>query len=84
MPIFDYKCHSCGSKEERMVKKHDDEVLCSECSHIMDKQISAPSFVLNGTGWYQTDFRGDKPRHLRDKENSEGWTRGMSDRFTDE
>lgn len=34
---------------------------CPKCGHeAFAKQLSAPSFQLNGTGWYATDFKGKK------------------------
>ena len=35
----------------------------------MQRKVSAPSFRLAGSGWYETDFKkeGDKKRNLADK-----------------
>ena len=60
MPIYDYQCTSCGFKKEVMRKVSESSVtLCPECSkETFAKQVSAPAFQLNGTGWYATDFKG--------------------------
>ena len=60
MPIYDYQCTSCGFKKEVMRKVSEPSVsLCPECSkETFAKQVSAPAFQLNGTGWYATDFKG--------------------------
>ena len=60
MPIYDYQCTSCGFKKEVMRKISEPNVtVCPECSkETFAKQVSAPSFQLNGTGWYATDFKG--------------------------
>ena len=59
MPIFDFKCETCGYTKE-LLRKISDLVL-TECPHChketFKKQVSAPSFQLNGTGWYVTDFK---------------------------
>ena len=35
---------------------------CPQCgTETFTKQVSAPSFQLNGNGWYVTDFKNDKP-----------------------
>ena len=59
MPIFDFKCEACGCSKE-LLRKISDPILteCPEClKETFKKQISAPSFQLNGTGWYVTDFK---------------------------
>jgi putative FmdB family regulatory protein len=65
MPIYDYQCTSCGFKKELMRKISEPNVtVCPECQkETFAKQVSAPSFQLNGTGWYATDFKngGNKP-----------------------
>ena len=60
MPIYDYQCTSCGFKKEVMRKVSEPSVTaCPECNkETFAKQVSAPAFQLNGTGWYATDFKG--------------------------
>nr|WP_294839933.1 zinc ribbon domain-containing protein [uncultured Methylotenera sp.] len=60
MPIYDYQCSSCGHKAEVMRKVSAASVeACPQCAQeTFSKQLSAPSFQLNGTGWYATDFKG--------------------------
>lgn len=60
MPIYDYQCTSCGFKKEVMRKVSEPSItVCPECNkETFAKQVSAPSFQLNGTGWYATDFKG--------------------------
>lgn len=59
MPIYDYQCSSCGHKDEVMRKVSAPSVeACPSCgAETFSKQLSAPSFQLNGTGWYATDFK---------------------------
>lgn len=64
MPIYDFKCTECGHQDEIMRKiSADSTTVCPECSkETFSKMLSAPSFQLNGTGWYATDFKnGNKP-----------------------
>ncbi len=60
MPIYDFQCSSCGFKQEVMRKVSAASTeACPECGkETFSKQVSAPSFQLNGTGWYATDFKG--------------------------
>ena len=64
MPIYDYQCTSCGFKKEVMRKVSEPSLtVCSECTkETFAKQVSAPAFQLNGTGWYATDFKGGAPK----------------------
>ena len=64
MPIYDYQCTSCCFEKEVMRKVSEPSVtLCPKCSkETFAKQLSAPSFQLNGTGWYATDFKGDSAK----------------------
>jgi len=68
MPIYEYKCESCGHVLDAL-QKIDEEPLkyCPSCSEAsLRKLISAPSFRLKGSGWYETDFKKDKKRNLAD------------------
>lgn len=59
MPIYEYVCEACGAELEKL-QKFSDPVLvtCPECGKdSLKKRISATSFRLKGTGWYETDFK---------------------------
>jgi len=59
MPIYEYRCQACGHLLEALQKFSDEPLkMCPECSKPeLEKQVSATSFQLKGTGWYATDFR---------------------------
>ncbi len=71
MPIYEYQCVSCENKLE-VIQKISEVPLkeCPECGEdSLRKLISAVSFRLKGTGWYETDFK-DKPKNKnKNKEN---------------
>ena len=60
MPIYEYKCTSCGHKKEVLQKLSDAPLReCSACGKsTLAKLISAAGFHLKGSGWYATDFKG--------------------------
>ena len=65
MPIYEYRCSSCGFQKE-FLQKLSDPILkvCPECSkETFSKMLTAAGFQLKGSGWYATDFRnsGAKP-----------------------
>ncbi|MCM2331886.1 MAG: zinc ribbon domain-containing protein [Pseudomonas sagittaria] len=60
MPIYEYRCDSCGFQKEHLQKMSDDPLtVCPSCNATSyQKQLSAAGFQLKGTGWYATDFKG--------------------------
>src|SRR6185436_2911009 len=62
MPIYAYRCSSCGHAQD-VLQRMSDPVLsicpaCGQSTYV--KQVTAAGFQLKGSGWYVTDFRGDK------------------------
>lgn len=70
MPIYDFACSACGHSFERLQKMSDaDPTVCPNCGReSVSRQVTAPSFRLAGSGWYETDFKkdGDKKKNLAD------------------
>jgi putative FmdB family regulatory protein len=66
MPIYEYRCSSCGTQKDIMQKVSDAPLTtCPECNaETFSKQISAAGFQLKGSGYYATDFKnsGSKPK----------------------
>jgi putative FmdB family regulatory protein len=60
MPIYEYRCSSCGIHKDVMQKVSDAPLnVCPECgAETFSKQLSAAGFQLKGSGWYATDFKG--------------------------
>lgn len=74
MPIYEYKCTSCGKKLEKIQKFSDPPLQeCPDCKGSLEKLVSHSSFHLKGTGWYVTDyakrsgFSSDKPGPSHEK-----------------
>ena len=66
MPIYAYKCSSCGFAKDALQKMSDAPLtVCPACgASTFEKQVTAAGFQLKGSGWYVTDFReggGKKP-----------------------
>ncbi len=60
MPIYAYKCESCGFAKD-VLQKMSDPLLtdCPSCgAAAFKKQVTAAGFQLKGSGWYATDFKG--------------------------
>jgi putative FmdB family regulatory protein len=65
MPIYAYRCGSCGCQKDVMQKMSDTPLsTCPECGkETFSKQLTAAGFQLKGSGYYATDFKnGSKPK----------------------
>ena len=60
MPIYAYRCESCGHTLEALQKVSDAPLRdCPACgASALHKQLTAAGFQLKGSGWYATDFKG--------------------------
>ena len=68
MPIYEYKCSKCEHQFE-IIQRFSDNPLesCPECGQkSIKKLVSAPSFRLNGGGWYETDFKTGSKKNIVD------------------
>jgi len=72
MPIYEYRCDSCGSEKEHLQKINDTPIsVCPACgSNDYRKLISAVGFQLKGSGWYATDFKNSKTEKPASKQTT--------------
>ena len=73
MPIYAYKCGSCGHAKDVLQKLSDAPLVeCPACAALtFSKQLTAAGFQLKGSGWYATDFRnGGAPAPAADAEGA--------------
>jgi putative FmdB family regulatory protein len=74
MPIYEYRCATCGYQKEYLQKVSDPRLTqCPECGKAtFEKLLSAAGFQLKGSGWYVTDFKdkGSKPKEGAAKSKS--------------
>lgn len=61
MPIYEYRCSSCGFQKEYLQKISDPLLSsCPECGNAsFQKMLTAAGFQLKGSGWYASDFKGN-------------------------
>ena len=64
MPIYEYECHACGHRLEKLQKISDAPLSdCPACEEPgLRKLVSAAAFRLKGGGWYETDFKDEQSR----------------------
>ena len=71
MPLYEYKCASCGDVFE-VIQKFSDEPLHEHpgCGGALEKLISASALQFKGSGWYVNDY-GRNNSSSREKSKSE-------------
>jgi putative FmdB family regulatory protein len=59
MPIYEYKCLSCGHKFEVLQKVSDEPIkVCPECGGEVKKLIgTGAGLIFKGSGFYITDYK---------------------------
>ena len=59
MPIYIYRCESCGVQFERHQSFTDEPLKrCPECSkNTLRKVLTPAGIVFKGSGWYATDHK---------------------------
>lgn len=60
MPNYEYRCRACGKTHERdrSIRDRKKRSKCPHCGGMRSELcISRTSFALEGTGWYQTDYK---------------------------
>lgn len=61
MPIYEYQCAACGRVVEKFQKVSDPPLNdCPACGGSLSKIISSCAFHLKGSGWYVTDYAGNR------------------------
>ena len=80
MPIYAYKCESCGHAKDVLRKISDAPLTdCPQCGAAsFKKQLTAAGFQLKGSGWYVTDFRGADKAAAPAKSGDSGSTAAAS------
>jgi putative FmdB family regulatory protein len=66
MPIYEYRCQSCGHEFEAIQKLSEAPLTtCPACSQeSLRKKVSAAGFRLKGGGWYETDFKAGQKKNV--------------------
>ena len=61
MPLYEYECRKCKARTEVMQKLSDKPLTrCPKCKGRVEKVLSAPAIQFKGSGWYVTDYAGER------------------------
>jgi len=72
MPIYSYKCRSCGEVFDKLVKAGGNgKVKCVECKSDTKRVFSPVGIIFKGSGFYSTDYKsGSKSSKVADNSSS--------------
>ncbi|HKY54869.1 MAG TPA: zinc ribbon domain-containing protein [Anaerolineales bacterium] len=73
MPVYVYRCTSCGVQFERHQFFHDAPLkICPECRKKTLKKVITPTKVIfKGSGFYSTDHKSSSGKHSSTETKSE-------------
>src|SRR3990172_9436862 len=95
MPVYTYRCDSCGVQFERHQSFHDAPLkTCPECRKKSLKKVITPTrIIFKGSGFYATDHKspsgdkspsGSKSREGKSEKKEESQPRGSKSMEKDE
>ena len=61
MPVYEYRCSKGHTYEKTESFSAPSTQKCMKCSARAKRQISMPSVIFKGSGFYSTDNRGSAP-----------------------
>lgn len=81
MPIYPYVCTACGHEFDELQKISEAPLTdCPACGEAtLRKRLTAPSFKLKGTGWYETDFKDSGKKKATGGDGKDDTSGGKSD-----
>ena len=57
MPLYEFRCESCGHEMETIVAFSDPlPTTCETCGGALKKLLAAPAVQFKGSGFYLTDY----------------------------
>jgi putative FmdB family regulatory protein len=78
MPLYEYKCGSCGNVFEVIQKFSDQPLTVHEnCGGVLERLISTSALQFKGSGWYVNDYgKGNSKEPKPKSDNSHGENKG--------
>ena len=85
MPIYEFQCSKCNKKFEKILSISDSnkKVKC-DCNEkaLAKRVVTAPSFRLDGKGWYETDFKTGTKKNLVQSKDPKSLTKEQKNKST--
>lgn len=73
MPLYDFKCNSCGKLTEDVYAKADDKTLTCSCGSIADRMFPNPKGYVFKSGYYE--HITEEPIYIKSKAELRAITR---------
>lgn len=71
MPLYEYRCSTCGKVFEVIQKFSDAALTVHEgCGGAVERLLSASAFQFKGSGWYATDYAKSSSREAPSKSDA--------------
>ena len=68
MPIYGYRCESCGNEFEILQKMSDPPLkTCPKCTGALRKMVYAAGVIYKGSGYYSTDYNKGGSKRVAEK-----------------
>ena len=92
MPIYGYRCSSCGHQFEIQQRMSDEPLkVCPKCQGELTKMLYPTGVIFKGSGFYTTDYKasakgspnGSEATDTKSETKSDGKSDGKSDSKTD-
>ena len=81
MPLYEYKCGSCGEVFEIIQKFSDTPLAVHEkCGGAVERLISTSALQFKGSGWYVNDYGKGNSKEPKPKSDSNGKDGAKSDK----
>lgn len=77
MPVYTYRCESCGVQFERQQSFHDAPLkTCPECRKKALKKVITPTkIIFKGSGFYSTDHKSPSGSESRENKKKKEETK---------
>ena len=73
MPIYGYRCSSCGHEFEIQQRMSDEPLtVCPKCQGKLTKMLYPAGVIFKGSGFYSTDYKGSGKQESSNGSGSEG------------
>ena len=73
MPIYGYRCSSCGHQFEIQQRMSDEPLsVCPKCQGKLTKILYPTGVIFKGSGFYTTDYKGSGKEPARSNGTSNG------------
>ena len=84
MPIYAYRCQSCGTDAEYIQKFSDPPMtVCERCEGTLERAVTAAAFHLKGGGWYKDGYASAKAEGAKSEGGGEATADSKADSKSD-